>query len=195
MAELEKNEEVVEKEINTEPKYHLVTPDDPILREKIPDFDFKNPPVDPEVLAGELAEHMMGYGGIGLSANQLGLPYRVFAMRAEPSYVCYNPRITAFSDQREEILLDEGCLTFPLLFLKIKRPRFIRVRFQMPSGKWKTMRLDGMAARVYQHELDHLNGVLMTDHVSQLKLNRAKDKQMKLFKKISRENKRRAKKN
>ena len=182
-------EEVIEQQISKEPKYHLVTPDNPILREVIPTFDFKNPPVDPEVFAGELAEHMNGYGGIGLSANQLGLPYRVFAMRAEPNYVCYNPKITAFADNTAEILLDEGCLTYPLLFLKIKRPRFIRVRFQMPSGKWKTMKLDGIAARVYQHELDHLNGILMTDHVSKFKLERAEKKQQKYLKRIARERK------
>jgi len=180
-------EEVIEKEVNTEPKYHLVTPDDPILKQELPTFDFKNPPVDPLELAADLAEHMIGYGGIGLAANQLGLPYRVFALRADPSYVCYNPKITAFGG--DPILLDEGCLTYPLFFLKIKRPRFIRVRFQMPSSKWKTMRLDGIAARVFQHELDHLNGILMTEHVSHIKLERAKKKQQKLMKKISRERK------
>jgi peptide deformylase len=185
-----KEEEIQE----AEPKYHLVTPDDPILKQVQENFDFKNPPIDPLELAADLSNHMVGYGGIGLAAPQLGLPYRVFALRGDPNYVCFNPRITAFGP--DEILLDEGCLTYPLFFLKIKRPRFIRVRFQVPgNGRWKTERLDGISARVYQHELDHLNGILFTEKVSRLKLEYAQNKQRKLLKKITRENRKKRKAN
>ena len=69
------------------PKYDLVDVDDPILREELPEFNFADPPVDPIEFAHELAEHMMYYNGLGLAANQLGLPYRCFAMRADPIVV------------------------------------------------------------------------------------------------------------
>jgi len=91
-------------------KYNLVEPSHSLLRTKLEKFDFNNPPVDPVELGIDMLAHMRYYGGIGLSANQLGLPYRVFVMEGEPGFVCFNPVITASAG--EDILLDEGCLTF-----------------------------------------------------------------------------------
>ena len=59
-----------------------------------------------------------------------------------------------------EISLEEGCLSFPGLIVKVKRPQHIRVRFQTPNGDTITKQFTGMSARVFQHEIDHLNGVL-----------------------------------
>lgn len=102
---------------------------------------------------------MYDNNGIGLAANQVGIPYRIFAMRGYPeNFVCVNPRIVNFSSQ--EIALEEGCLSFPNLVVKIKRPKEIRVRFQTPNGETITRMFDGMTARVFQHELDHLNGII-----------------------------------
>jgi peptide deformylase len=102
---------------------------------------------------------MYEWNGLGLAANQVGVPYRVFAMRGQPqNFVCFNPRIVLPSS--EQIILDEGCLSFPGLVVKVKRPRHIRVRFDTPNGDTRTETFIGMSARVFQHELDHLNGLL-----------------------------------
>jgi len=100
---------------------------------------------------------MHEWGGLGLAANQVGVPYRVFAMRGSPqNYVFYNPRIVNQSDK--EVAMDESCLTFPGLVVKVKRPIEIRARFTRPDGEIMTETFRGMSARVFQHEMDHLNG-------------------------------------
>jgi peptide deformylase len=132
---------------------------EPILTEMVPEFNFQNPPENPKDIALELMKTMNDHGGLGLSANQIGKPYRVFSIRGYPeNYVCFNPKIVHMSD--ELITLEEGCLSFPNMIVKIKRPKNIRVRFQTPSGIVETKVFDGLTARVFQHELDHLNGVL-----------------------------------
>jgi peptide deformylase len=103
--------------------------------------------------------------GIGLAANQVGVPYRIFAMRGQPqNFVCFNPKIVQPSE--EEITLEEGCLTFPGLVVKVKRHRHIRVRFTTPNGDTRTETFTGMSARVFQHELDHLEGKLYFNRAS-----------------------------
>ena len=91
----------------------------------------------------------------------------MFVLDGEPAYAIFNPRITYFGE--EEILLEEGCLSYPGLSLKIRRPRFIRARFQDPYGDYVTKQFDGITARVFQHEFDHINGVDFTQKVSKLK--------------------------
>ena len=87
-------------------KWDLVPANHPLLSTKLENFDLKNPPVDPVELATDMLAHMRHYGGIGLSANQLGLPYRVFVTEGDPGFACFNPRITAHAG--EEVLMDEG---------------------------------------------------------------------------------------
>jgi peptide deformylase len=102
---------------------------------------------------------MYEYNGLGLAANQVGEPYRIFAMRGQPeNFVCFNPRIVQPSEM--EVVLEEGCLTYPGLLVKIKRPQHIRVRFQLPNGDTITKQFTGMTARVFKHEMDHLNGLV-----------------------------------
>jgi peptide deformylase len=99
---------------------------------------------------------------LGLAANQVGTPYRIFAMRGSPeNFVCYNPRIVEKS--QKEIVLEEGCLSYPNLIIKIKRPESIRVRFSTPNGDTITKQFTGMTARVFQHEYDHLEGIRFYD--------------------------------
>lgn len=103
--------------------------------------------------------------GIGLAANQVGVPYKIFAMRGEPqNFVCFNPRVVQPS--AEQISLEEGSLTFPGLLVKVKRPRHIRVRFQTPNGETRTDTFIGMTARIFQHELDHVEGKLYFSRAS-----------------------------
>lgn len=129
------------------------------LNKKLDTFDFNNPTIDPEELAISLVSKMREQGGIGLAANQVGLDYRVFAMEGEPALVCFNPKIVLYGDG--DVLLEESCLTFPGLYIKVKRPRDIKVRFQGPDGETYTRTFTGVSARVFQHELDHLDGVHM----------------------------------
>ena len=151
---------------------NLVPETDPILREVMPDFDFQNPPCDPIQLAKDLTETMISNNGLGISANQCGLKYRVFAINANPVYVCFNPRIVD-ETQSNIVLLDEGCLSFPNLYVKIKRPRLIKVRFTKPNGETETMKFDGITARCFLHELDHLNGVVFTSRANPFHLEKA----------------------
>ena len=154
--------------------HQLVPCTDPILKHPLDKFDFQNPPMDPIELAHVLAETMIRENGLGLSANQIGLPYRVFAIKAEQIIVCYNPIIVDSSE--EQIYLEEGCLSFPLLFVKVKRPKTVKVRYTEPNGNIVTKVFDGLTARVFQHELDHLNGIVYTSRANGLHLEQAKKK-------------------
>jgi peptide deformylase len=137
----------------------LVSGSNPILTSPCADFDFENPPFDPIEFSKELVKFMIDRNGLGLSANQVGTPYRVFAMRGAPqNFVCFNPKIISVGE--EEIVLEEGCLSFLGLIVKVKRPKNIRVRFNTPNGDVRTEVFHGMSARVFQHEYDHLGGVL-----------------------------------
>lgn len=128
-------------------------------------FDFANPQVDPLELAADLVKTMVNHNGLGLSANQIGVPYRVFAMRTAPkNTVVFNPKIIHV--EPEEEYMEEGCLSFPGLVVKVKRHKFIRVRFAYPSGEVKTETYKGMTARVFQHELDHINGIIYYDRAT-----------------------------
>jgi len=160
--------------------YKLVNSNDPILREELTPFDFKNPPIDPLDLASDLAETMLASGGVGLAANQCGLPYRMFIMNADELIPCFNPRIVDYSE--ETVLLEEGCLTNPGLFVKVKRPRRIKVRYTEPNGQTTTKVFDGMTARIFQHELDHLDGIVYTQRANVIHLEQAR----KAAKKIQR---------
>ena len=126
----------------------------------MPPFDFDSD-VDPLDLACDLAETMIHSNGIGLAANQCGLRHRVFVLMADEIITCFNPKIVDFSE--EKLYLEEGCLSYPGLLVKIKRPKKVRVRYTEPDGNTITKVFDGITARAFQHELDHLNG---TAHIS-----------------------------
>jgi len=160
------------------PKYPLVDSSDPILREETEIFSFMEPPEDPVQFARDLTEHMLHYGGIGLAAPQLGKPYRVFAIRSDPVLVCYNP-VMVDASENDQIEMDEGCLTFPNLCFKVRRPRSIKIRYQLPNSEIVTRTYTGMTARVVQHEYDHIEGVLFIDRISKLKLDMALKKSQK----------------
>lgn len=152
----------------------------PILSEVMPAFDFKNPIEDPIQLYTDLAETMRENDGMGLSANQIGVRTRAFVMRAEEIIGVFNPRIVDVSS--ETVMLEEGCLSYPNLFVKIKRPKSIKVRFTTPDGETSTKTFTGMTARVFLHEYDHLEGIAHTSRANRYHLEQAK----KLVKKINR---------
>ena len=140
----------------------LVDKYDPLLTTLLTeDFDFENPQTDPVQLAIDMVEFMREKKGLGLAANQVGLNFRMFAMEGEPARVCFNPKIVSQSD--EQVLLEEGCLSFPGLVVKVKRSRHCRIRFTGPNGEVYTEQFTGMTARVIQHEVEHLSGILFFD--------------------------------
>jgi len=155
----------------------LVHCSDPILKTPTPTFSFSDPPVNPHELAAALAQKMLEENGLGLAANQVGLPYRVFVMAANPPLAVFNPRIV--DQTTEQVLLDEGCLSYPNLFIKIKRSKSIKVRFQDMDGVVHTEKFTGMTARIFQHELDHLDGVDYTKRANNIHYQRAMNKKKK----------------
>jgi len=144
-----------------QPRSERIITDPNKLKEPCIPFDFDNPPMNPSELAYNLVKEMRDFNGIGLAANQMGYPWRVFAMRSDPNMVCFNPKIVMPSE--ETIALEEACLSFPGLFVKVTRPKHVRARFQLANGDTRTEMYIGLAARVFQHELDHLNGILYYD--------------------------------
>lgn len=138
---------------------NLVDKNDPLITTVCKPFDFLAPPFEPIDFANKLVKKMYDLNGIGLAANQVGIPYRVFAMRGSPeNFVCFNPRIVDVSEAT--VVLEEGCLTYPGLLVKIKRPQHIKVRFETPNGDTLTKQFTGMTARIFLHELDHLDGIV-----------------------------------
>ena len=129
---------------------------------------------------------MKKYGGIGLTANQVGVPFRMFVMGNHlqlangEKYSCWNPIIKTHS--KDDILMTEGCLTFPYLFLSINRPRTCTVEFEDDDGKKVEKTFDGMFSRIYQHEFDHTLGITFIEKVSKLKFDLAKKKAEKMYK-------------
>ena len=153
--------------------YQLIEEASQVLRTPPPEFDFENPKEDPKEIEKNMAEAMDRFGGIGLSANQVGLPYKMFVMKTADKGTVgfFNPKITRVSQDTD--LLKEGCLSFPDMYLMIKRSKMIELEYQDSDGEKHTLVLEGMAARCVQHECDHLNGILFLQRASRLKLERA----------------------
>ena len=149
----------------------LVDKKSEVLRTPAKKFDFANPQVNPVELYNELGTILREKNGLGLAAPQIGHSLRVFVVRSDPVLPFFNPIIVDKSE--EEVSLEEGCLTFPGILVKIKRPRVIKVRFADPMGQFQTKVFQDMTARVIQHEVDHLDGVLIGQKVGPVALERA----------------------
>jgi len=163
--------------------FDLVSPDDPILREVMPHFDFENAIINPNDFASSLVETCKKYNGVGLSANQCGFPYRVFVMGAGDDFVAhFNPELIETSGEAHML---EGCLSFPLLGLRVTRPAEITVKYQDFHGVERTAKYTGISARCFLHELDHMNGIVYTDRVKPLALKSGLDKRNKVIKKMA----------
>ena len=173
--------------------YELLPPMDPRVRIPVPVFkdeQLKEYGIeDRKELVEGLFQLMHKYGGIGLSAIQVGLPFNMFVAGDHQSIekglkiAMFNPVIISSSD--EEVMMKEGCLTFPFLFVNIKRPRKCVMKYEDENGDIKEAHLDGMMSRVCQHEYDHQKGELMVQKVSKLKLDmayRKAEKEMKKWK-------------
>ena len=161
----------------------------PFVDDMLKDEDIK----DRQELSDAMFESMNKYGGIGLSANQVGLPFNMFVIGGHPSIekglkmTCFNPMIVSASD--ETVRMKEGCLTYPFIFLDIERPRKVVVKYTDNKGDLQEAHLDGMMSRIFQHEYDHMLGRNFTERVSKFKLKRAMEKRDKMLKKIDKSNK------
>lgn len=157
----------------------LIYEPDPILKQKAEPWDFKNH-IDAEVVEQEMLEIMKNNNGIGLAANQVGLLRRVFVLQLQDGRKvgCFNPYVVCGNN---DLIHDqEGCLSFPNLWLKVKRHNKITAAYLDNTGKQCIIELEGIDSRCFQHELDHLDGVTFTEYVSDLKLQIARKKQRKL---------------
>ena len=141
---------------------------------------------DRKQIKEDLFETMEHYKGIGLSGNQVGIMERVFSMYSDfakrEKIICFNPKIT-FSSETEEFM-DEGCLSFPGLWLKVKRPSWIEVEYENENGEVIKDTFTDLNARVFQHEMDHMEGLDFTKKVSRLRLDRARKRVSKQRKKL-----------
>lgn len=142
-----------------------------ILRESIPLFDFNNTDIDPIELEQNMIATMFANGGIGLAANQVGVRARMFVMGSkempESAQAFFNPEVVANVTDMED--LEEGCLSFPGTFVKIKRPKKILARWQNSKGQVQESEFEGYDCKCFLHELDHLEGIVFKDRVTPLK--------------------------
>jgi peptide deformylase len=138
---------------------------DPVLRTKARPVDRFDDALRDEVQ--RMGELMIDALGVGLAANQVGVLHRVLVYRVHqqaPVSALVNPEIE-WSGKEEEIL-EEGCLSLPAVHVDVERPVHIRVRAQDENGDPITVEASGLEARVIQHEMDHLDGVLVLDRIS-----------------------------
>tara|TARA_B100002052_G_C15655886_1_gene494992 strand:- start:244 stop:690 length:447 start_codon:yes stop_codon:yes gene_type:complete len=137
----------------------------PILHNKIRPCSVN---LDRHFVAKTLIENMLHYDGVGLAANQIGMEVRAFAMVRDLEnneiVVCFNPKIV--KKYNEVVNFEEGCLSFPDKIVRVDRPDRIVVQYEDKDKKIHKIKLNGFAARVFQHELDHLEGIDFTQRSS-----------------------------
>ena len=145
---------------------------DKSLYTKCASFDFQNPPFDPLEFSQNLVKLMYDRNAINLSAPQVGVQYRVFAMRGSPeNFVCFNPKIVMPSS--ETVKLDETSLTAPGLVVTVNRPQHVKVRFATPNGQVRTETFTGITARAFQQSCQYLEGLPFWNGVSRLEMQMA----------------------
>ena len=170
--------DVMERMVDTQ----LVPVTDPILKKPLKPCSIG---LDRKELQDRLLSAMEHYQGIGLSANQIGIKERVFIMysdvKKKETITCFDPLITEY--HLDKIIMDEGCLTWPGLWLKVERSEGIRCVYNDVDGELVQVEMHGLESRIFQHEYDHMEGTNFTQRVSRLKFNMAKRRATKMMKK------------
>ena len=161
----------------------LIKSPDPILTQTAEHWDFEKDQNAP-ALEIDMVQLMVVSQGRGLAANQVGLLKRVFAIHltGQVPFCMFNPLI--LWGDNNMVIGEEGCLSFPELFLKVPRHNNITVRYVDRQNKDCIIELTGIDSRCFQHELDHLDGVCFIDNISPLKLSLAKKKLLKKKRKM-----------
>ena len=136
----------------------LIESDDYMLRNRIKSCSYN---LNRHELSKILIENMLHYNGVGLSANQIGIEERAFCMmidvETEETITCFNPRI--IKSYSKEVVLEEGCLSYPGVFLDAKRPDSVVVKYEDANGNLHKEKLTGFTSRVFQHEYDNMEGI------------------------------------
>ena len=152
-------------------KLELVPFNDEALKTKQDVFNFDEH--DAEEVCNAIFAKQKSLNGAGLSANQVGLNMRIFTMGDGKNLTRYiiNPEIIDISE--ETVLMTEGCLSLPGVWLNLRRPTEVTARYQDIDSSWSVEKFEGIAARVFLHEYDHMLGQNFTQRASRLKIERA----------------------
>jgi len=151
----------------------------------VTDEHFKNDSAQLRPIVSLLVQNLYSHRALGISACQLGIDLSVFIIDVDNNLkVCVNPEIVAAMAEME--LGAEGCLSFPNMLLKVRRPKNVIVRYKNIEGREITEELSGLEARAWLHEFDHTQGICFTDRVSKLKLSMAKKRLEKNQKRLGR---------
>jgi len=147
---------------------------DPVLRQKAEKIKYVG---DEEIkIAKKMKEVMLKAPGVGLAANQIGILKQIISIsftdkdtEKKIEYFLFNPQILSYS--KEKTIMEEGCLSMPEQFAEIERPKKIIVEYLDEKNKLIQREIEGIEARILQHEIDHLSGKLFVDYLSSLKRN------------------------
>ena len=179
--------QLTETETTVHDQLDLVPFTDPQLSKVPTDFNFELE--DPLLLKEKLIEKMRDLGGVGLSANQVGLDKKVFVIGDNEDFTkaFFNPEVMGCSE--ETTSEKEGCLSFPGLWLMVERPTHVAIKYWTEENEEIVETYQGVTARVIQHEYDHMVGMNFTQRVSRMKLERALKGLEKKVKKYQRQGK------
>lgn len=147
---------------------------DPFLLSPTKEWNNQNPQIDYDQLEKDLIETLLFEKALGLAANQIGIPYRVLVINTQDDNsirVMYNPTIISKSDDIS--LSSEGCLSFPKIRLDIPRNNNVEVQWRDKLNYAHSRLFQGIDARCILHEIDHLDGKVFKQYVSNLKFNHA----------------------
>jgi peptide deformylase len=158
--------------------FYLRTDPDPLLYQKLEPYNFDNG-LSADLVEETMIKIMNESGGIGISANQVGFTQRVIIIKpkGKTPFAMFNPEII---ETNGNCIDEEGCLSFPNLYIKIERSNAVTVKYLDKNQKECIITLTGYDAKCVQHEIDHLDGITFTKKVSILKLALAIKKQRKL---------------
>ncbi len=154
--------------------YPIVLYGDPVLKKKAQDIEKDTS--DLKQLVEDMFETMYQANGVGLAAPQIGKSVRLFIIDSTPTeedeskgikQAFVNPEIIDSEGENEPF--EEGCLSIPGIREDVQRPPKVKIRFVDENFQPAEMELEGMAARIVQHEYDHIEGILFTDHISAFK--------------------------
>jgi len=163
--------------------YPIIAYGDPVLRKEARDIEQGE--IDVKKLAADMYETMYAASGVGLAAPQIGMDIRLFVVDGTPINVGaeteedIHPSLIHFKkvfinaeiieEDGDEWAYEEGCLSIPGVRADVYRPEFITIRYFDTDWVEHTEDYEGLAARIIQHEYDHIDGILFTDHLTSLK--------------------------
>lgn len=155
----------------------LVPDDHPILHTPPKPYDFEKDGNTAQIFANVMFEKMKEFKGVGMSANQVGIGVTFFVIGVDDVRIdVFNPKIVSSSGECD---YNEGCLSYPGMIVKIKRPEEIDVEYQNAKGEVIKRKLGGLTARIFQHEYDHMQGLTIKKKVSSMKWSLASKKAKK----------------